>query len=194
LLWVRNIYFFVLNYILDIGIGGDGLEKYDWEKIKLDYVTGNMSYSAIIKKYGVSKRMLADRASKGNWVELREKHRNNLYSKSYDLVFKDRVKKLSKLISASDKLAGIVNSQVMKIEKLEKASDEPINTQAIKNLTLAAKELTNVIRNLNNIPTEAEYEALNIAKQKLAMDKSKSDDETEEIRIVFDDDTEEFAE
>ena len=73
---------------------------------------------------------------------------------------------------------------------------DKVDTRAIKDLTGALKDMTLVLRNLNNLPTQAEAEAQRIAAERLEMDKRKmerEDDVDKEIKVVFAGDMERFA-
>lgn len=47
----------------------------DWLAIKTEYLTGNGSYAALAKKYGVHKSTIANKAGKEGWTEQREEQR-----------------------------------------------------------------------------------------------------------------------
>lgn len=52
----------------------------DWLAIKTEYLTGNGSYAALAKKYGVHKSTIANKAGKEGWTEQREEQRRrNVY-------------------------------------------------------------------------------------------------------------------
>lgn len=46
----------------------NGRQNYDWKKMKLDYVTSNLSLKDIAEKYHVRYRTVSDRSSKYGWV------------------------------------------------------------------------------------------------------------------------------
>ena len=52
---------------------------------------------------------------------------------------------------------------------------DKVDTKAIKDLTGALKDMTLVLRNLNNLPTQAEAEAQRIAAERLKLEQRKVD-------------------
>ena len=53
-------------------------KKIDWEKIRLEYISGMESYSEMAKRLGVSRATLSNRAIEGAWAAEREKYRSKV--------------------------------------------------------------------------------------------------------------------
>ena len=52
-----------------------GRQNYDWDAIKLDYISNpKSSVKQISEKYGIRQRTVAERCNKDGWVEAKKKH------------------------------------------------------------------------------------------------------------------------
>ena len=58
----------------------------DWNKIKIEYITTNASYSNLAEKHGVSFKQICKVGSEENWVELRRQHRERALKKTVVVV------------------------------------------------------------------------------------------------------------
>lgn len=54
------------------------MKNIDWEKVRLEYISGAESYSEMAKRLGVSRATLSNRAIAQDWVGEREKYRASL--------------------------------------------------------------------------------------------------------------------
>ncbi len=84
-------------------------EKYDWDKIKKDYITGNMTYEKLCEKYGIKRhKTLEERAAKEKWGELRGEYRGEIEKITLQKEAKKKAKKTEKvkkrISEVSDKL------------------------------------------------------------------------------------------
>ncbi|MBQ0125846.1 MAG: hypothetical protein KBS59_05935 [Clostridiales bacterium] len=46
----------------------------DWKKIRAEYIRGGISHRKLAEKYGISRQVISERASKEKWKELRDKN------------------------------------------------------------------------------------------------------------------------
>ena len=60
---------------------------WDWESIKNEYATGNMSYRDLSNKYGMAYSLICNRGSKDKWAEAREQYRSKKRAKTLFLCF-----------------------------------------------------------------------------------------------------------
>lgn len=93
--------------------------------------------------------------------------------------------KLGPIINAADNMADFMERVSADDEQF--TSGGQVNMTAVKGMTSAIKELAAVIRNVNELPTKAEKDAAQIAKEKFRMDREKfeKDDSQEEVRIII---------
>ena len=90
----------------------------DWIAIRNDYINGGGSYRKLAEKYGVSFGTLRARAEKEKWPELKEEQQHKISTiaaqKTADVIVKQEVKRVERLLSINDQL----------IDKIEKAVSE----------------------------------------------------------------------
>lgn len=184
--------------------------KIDWDKIKTEYVTGNISQRALIKKYKVNNVDLAKHSKEEGWVKAREDYRARVTSKAIAKSCNKRADELAGVLESSykmrDVIAGAMNDPKQfnrylvtkgrkggEFETVEVIKDK-VDTKAVREMTQALKAIEGLIRSLNNIPTEAEMQRLQLEREKFEMEKEKWEREkaerstAHEIRVVFDTD------
>ena len=188
--------------------------KIDWEKIKTEYVTTDISQRGLIKKYKVNNVDLAKHSKEEGWVQARKDYKARatakVIAKMCDKESTKQANQLSGLLDASYNL----RDRIMKatadpdqfnrylvtkgrkggeFETVEVIKDK-VDTKAIRELTQSMRALEDLIRSLNNIPTPAEQQRLDIERQKFELEKEKWEKEkaerstAHEVRVVFDTD------
>lgn len=100
-------------------------DGYDWTKIRLEYVTTDITYQELCDKHGCSMSVLSKRASAEKWREERKKQRKRIETKTKEKVA-DRVaeKNAKALVSCKDLAEQL-------LPKLSQAIDE-LNTHILK--------------------------------------------------------------
>lgn len=93
----------------------------DWQKIKTEYITTNISYRALEQKYGINYKVIADKGKKEGWSQLRSQHRDRTLTKALEADSKKTVDRLSRIQTAADRL----------LDKIEQAITE-LNIQLAK--------------------------------------------------------------
>lgn len=93
--------------------------------------------------------------------------------------------KLGPIINAADNMADFMERVSADDEQF--TSGGQVNMTAVKGMTSAIKELAAVIRNVNELPTRAEKETAQMARDKFRMDKERfeRDDSQEDIRVII---------
>lgn len=146
----------------------------DWKKIKAEYITGDLSYRQLADKYGVPFRTLSDRAKKEQWVALRAKHRERVVTKSCRRKEKSQVESIVRLKSAADKMVKVLDQAAQADYYLgesyvldqngNKVTGEDgrfikcktINAKGYRAMVAAMRDLTDVVRNLYELPVKTE--------------------------------------
>lgn len=184
--------------------------KFDWEKIKSEYVTEDISLRDLAKRHGVSMNTISKYCKKEGWVKARERYCASVSKKAVQKSANKRANELAGLLDSSYKMRDVIQSAMSdpqqfnrylvtkgrkggEFETVEEVYDK-VDTKAIREMTQALKAVESLIRSLNNIPTEAEMQRLQIEREKFELEKEKWEKEkaerstAHEVRVVFDTD------
>ena len=143
----------------------------DWKRIKAEYIAGGTSYRKLAKKYNVSFTTLTRTAQRENWVALRQQVEDRTTTNIIDSVIEDSTDKAVNIIDVADKLLG----------KISEIIDTAKDTQSIKHLTSALKDL----KEIKGYKSAADMKEQEARIAKLQKDAEREDDTTNEIEIVF---------
>ncbi len=145
------------------------IEEKAIEKAKELYISENISYAETAEKTGVPLWIIRKRGAREGWKSLREK-------KQPETAESETPEKLIALINSADKLAARVDELSCGAESVKE----------VKELVSCLKDLTSVIRNLNGLPTFAEAEQMQNAREKLRMETEK--DKIEPFKVIIEGD------
>jgi transposase-like protein len=138
----------------------------DWLKIKAEYISGNISYRKLAEKHGVSFNTLKRRAVEEEWYKLRQQKEEKTTTKIINSASDKDAKKANKIIDVADKLLDKISAMV------DKAGE--YNTQNIKNLTSALKDLKEIKGYKSDVDLrEQEARIANLERQAQAVEESK---------------------
>lgn len=153
----------------------------DWQKIRAEYITTDISYRKLADKYGLDQATVARRAKKEDWVSKRQHHADKTQAKILSADTKNKADRASRLMTVADKLLKKVEVLVDK--------DDYLSAGAIKNLSDALKNIreTQMIRSDQDI---REQEA-RIAK--LQKETEKQDNEKSSITITLEGSLSDYA-
>lgn len=175
--------------------------KADWPKIRAEYIEdSNATYNALCEKYNIKRTTLYKRARDEKWVEHRKRYQQKVMRKSVEKMSSKKAtvvaRELLKLQSAADKMATVLDDVMKNADQFymhmntrgegggvfytECTKEEKADTKAIKDLASALKDMTFVLRNIYDIPTIQEREAMKIAAARLEIEKAKTDAGPEE--------------
>ena len=128
----------------------------DWNKIKTEYITTNISYRKLAEKYGLHYKVISDRGKVEKWVELRSQHRAKTLTKTLDKISNQQADKMARIDDLADKL----------LNKLEKAIDE-LDLQLFKHV-----DKTKVIEYNNTLRPDKPTKEITHEEEKLLETKS----------------------
>ena len=112
----------------------------DWDKIKTEYITSNISYRKLAEKYGVPFTTLRCAARKGDWFKLRQGYRDNIVTKAVKEAEKTAIKYKSTIYDLAFKVS----------EQLEQLINEhPL--AALVALGLKPRDITGAIKDIEDI-------------------------------------------
>ena len=130
-------------------------ERRVWGEIKNAYITGKESLKELAERYEIPLRTIKDRSSKERWVEERKKFRTDVAQKASQKTAKKEVKRLVKLRDVAEDVADLIGQDVERMKKLreKRKSVTPEDVKMIKDLTVALKNIADVMRDVYDIPT-----------------------------------------
>lgn len=186
--------------------------KVDWEKIKTEYITGNISYRKLAEKYKIALTTLTSRAKKEKWYDEKLKSKDRIVRKAVQKaenrqanVYAKELTLLNKLESHLDKALsdvdqfnrhivseGIGEGMSVTEERLYSKADMRALADAAKTLQLVEK----MKKSMNNILSLEQQEQMAIARAKLELERKKAEiaeHQDTEITVRFSDDAEEWS-
>jgi hypothetical protein len=158
----------------------------DWNKIKREYIQGDTSYRKLADKYNVPFGTLRKVAAKEKWRELRDKTRQKADTKIVEAEAENQAKRMTRLLSVTDKLLDAVEKAVNEFSTEELLLDK----SALKSLSGAIKDIKEIqgIKSAIDI-REQEARIANLRKNAEAEDKT---DNHIVVKII--DEAEEYSE
>lgn len=158
----------------------------NWDAVKAAYVTTELSHKQLAKKFGLTPTAVSRRSSAEGWVAARVAYRAEVAARAVDAAGNAEVDRLGKIINAANSMAAVIESAfsdpdqfhrhiVLDMDTMVEKQFDKLDSKAIKDFTGALKDMTLVIRNLHNLPTQAEAEAQRIAAERLKLEQKKAD-------------------
>jgi hypothetical protein len=146
----------------------------DWEKIKAEYITTDISVRDLAQKHGVHYTTIGKKASKEGWQTQRQQQTNTTLTKILQADTEQKVDRATKLYSAADELLNKIVAG--------------ISSEGIVSAT-AAKNYSEALRNIKDIHMIRSAE--DIEEQKARIEKlrkeSMSDNKKEPIQVILGD-------
>lgn len=167
-------------------------KKLDWVAIKTEYISTNISQRDLAYKYGIAPRTLQQMAVREHWFDERKKHKERLVKKSLQKIATKESNLLARELSVAEKITGVLekalkdadqfNRHIIQTRK-KKGKDESwsaeekvfnkIDMQALKQAADTLQTVEKMKRSMLNILTESERAQLEMAREKLELDKQK---------------------
>ena len=151
----------------------------DWKRIKAEYIAGGTSYRKLADKYQVPFGTLRRIAKQEKWTQKRTQVEHKVDTNILETVSEIETEKAINIIDVADKLLG-------KISELMDAI--PLDTQSIKHLTSALKDLKE-IKGFKSDADMREQEARirNLERQ------AEADNTSKDIEVQFGTEAEEYS-
>ena len=153
---------------------------FNWQEIKTEYISSDISYRQLCAKYGVPMHKLKIIARNEKWVTLRERARHRADTKIVEMAAQQGAKHTLKLYEVADKLLDKI------YETLEMT--EALDSQSIKHYTSALKDL----KDIKGIKSD-----IDLREQEARIDKLQKEAKTEEaektITVTFDKAVDEYG-
>lgn len=101
----------------------------NWEEIKTEYITTDISYRALAQKHGVYLNTLAARAKAEGWVELRKRHRDSIVTKALRYDANMQAKRLANFQRSADRLLERVNRAIDELDTFTYKKKETLKSE-----------------------------------------------------------------
>lgn len=163
----------------------------DWRKIRTEYVTGRESYRQLAKRHGLPVSTLSKVAKKEGWPERRRQYGDKVAAKTEDAMCARtcarELKRLEALqraaVGISDVLAGVLDDPGQFTRYIVSGGDDgmvertfkKVDMRAIKDFTVALQTATRTVRDLYGLPGYTDAMAMELAIQRLALDRQKAE-------------------
>ena len=117
----------------------------NWNAIRSDYITSNVSYRDLAAKYGVCYRQIAKKGKAEGWGSQRSQHNTDVVTKILSDDIEQKVSSIERLESVADKVLTKVEAY---IDSCEPTS---IDTQGLKHISGVLKDIKDVMRSRKDL-------------------------------------------
>lgn len=165
----------------------------DWDAIKQEYISTNISQRELAEKYGVSVSSLGKRCASEGWSGLRKKFRKKVEKKTMEKISRKKACELAKIGDCADKLVRLIDDSlndtatvrqtIVKIVPSEDDEDEAeveeyclqkLDTKYLRQMTAAMKDLMEILRDVYGKPNTVERANMKNARERLDLEKAKA--------------------
>lgn len=159
-----------------------GRPEHDWDSIRQEYISTNISIKDLAKKYKVRERTVAEYCSKEEWVAKRKKYKQDVSKKvTSKLATKTAAKKANEFAQILD-LTSMAQTRI-----LEMMQRDNLKTSDIRNLVESLEIAERVTRNIVGTPTTMQAHRIKTETERLELDKKKASelDQTNEHHVYI---------
>jgi len=181
----------------------DGGQRYDWEALKIEYVTSDMSLRQLAVKHGINTKTVFDKSKADNWFATKKKYQKDTTAKAIAKASAKKANKMANEIasvdSISDALMGALkdgsfyNKHVVTesvpapegigVVSVTYAKDlEYLNAKATKDVLQSLKIVEELKRSLNGILNERQQidrDRLQLERERFEFEKQKATQRTD---------------
>ena len=94
--------------------------KYDWDNIRTEYITSDLSLKDISDKYGVSQRLVNTKSAEQGWVDQRKKYNAKVVEKAVNKVAAKRANQLAKELAIADNISNVLKKALDDAEQFNR--------------------------------------------------------------------------
>ena len=94
--------------------------KYDWDKLRTEYITSDLSLKDISDKYGVSQRLVNTKSSEQGWVDQRKEYNAKVVEKAVNKVAAKRANQLAKELAIADNISNVLKKALDDAEQFNR--------------------------------------------------------------------------
>ena len=93
---------------------------YDWDKIRTEYITTDLSLKDISEKYGVQQRLVNTKSAEQGWVDQRKKYNAKVVEKAVNKVATKRANQLAKELTIADNISNVLKKALDDAEQFNR--------------------------------------------------------------------------
>ena len=93
---------------------------YDWDKIRTEYITSDLSLKDISEKYGVQQRLVNTKSAEQGWVNQRKKYNAKVVEKAVNKVATKRANQLAKELAIADNISNVLKKALDDAEQFNR--------------------------------------------------------------------------
>lgn len=174
-------------------------KKVDYEKMKIEYITGDISYKKLAAKYGIAASTLTKKARRERWYAQKLQHNRSVVAKAVRIAENEQAKLFARELVTLGKLEDILDKAVSDVEQFTKYTVQKksldkdaeivgkINTKALKEAAETLDLVEKMKRSMNGILSIDQQKSLELQAQRLELEKRRVDQgETDnEVKVVF---------
>ena len=116
------------------------MAEINWNAIRTDYITSNISYRGLEAKYGICYRQIAKKGKAEGWESHRSQHNHNVITKILDDDAEQKVSGIERLESVADKVLSKVEAYI------DACDPTQMDTQSLKHISGVLKDIKDVKR------------------------------------------------
>ena len=93
---------------------------YEWDKIRTEYITTDLSLKDISEKYGVQQRLVNTKSAEQGWVDQRKKYNAKVVEKAVNKVATKRANQLAKELTIADNISNVLKKALEDAEQFNR--------------------------------------------------------------------------
>ena len=93
---------------------------YDWDKIRTEYITSDLSLKDVSEKYGVQQRLVNTKSAEQGWVDQRKKYNAKVVEKAVNKVATKRANQLAKELAIADNISNVLKKALDDAEQFNR--------------------------------------------------------------------------
>ena len=158
-----------------------GNNNIDWNTIDTEYITTTCTYRDLCDKYHIGIASMALHGKKEKLVERRAEHNRKIVDAVLCAHAENRADKLETLISASDKLATLIDQTLSDVSAAERLR---MDARSVRDLAASMRDLATTIRDVNSLPSDIQRWEMDMQERKLALEQQRQISSTAEPQTV----------
>lgn len=146
------------------------MPRYDWNKLKTEYVTTDISLKKLAEKYKLNPRVVGEQSRTKGWVEAKKKHQQKVAEKVASKVATKQANALAKELDIADKISSVLQKALedadqfnryvvdtttkmdgTEIRTAEEKTFNKVDMKALKDAAAALKMVEEMKRSMANI-------------------------------------------